>query len=248
MARFGRTSKDAPAARPGGRSGGSKLVTKPSRRERVAQLRQAFTVTKASDPKLVPILLAAFLVPFVLLLALGLLLGHPVYLGLLGVAVGILVLMIVFTRRLQKTAYSQVEGQLGAAAAVLGNMRGDWRVTPAVGFTAEQDLVHRVVGRPGVVLVAEGSPGRARKLLSTEKKRLTRVVGDTPVYDVLVGDEEGMVPLRGLERHFVRLPRNIKPAQVNILDSRLKALGTARPPVPRGPMPKGGRVPRGKVR
>jgi hypothetical protein len=36
-------------------------------------------------------------------------------------------------------------------------MRGDWRVTPAVGFTREQDLVHRVLGKPGVILVAEGA-------------------------------------------------------------------------------------------
>ena len=128
---------------------------------------------------------------------------------------------------MQKTAYGQVEGQLGAAAAVLSNMRGDWRVTPAVGFTREQDLVHRVVGRPGIVLVAEGSPGRTRSLVVNEKKRLARFVGTTPVYDVVVGDGEGQVALRGLEKHFLRLPRNIKPKDVNVLDRKLKAMAPA---------------------
>jgi hypothetical protein len=154
----------------------------------------------------------------------------------------------VFGRRVQRAAYSQVEGQLGAAAAVLQNMRGNWRVTPAVGFTKDQDMVHRVIGRPGVVLVGEGNPNRLRGLVANEKRGLARVIGDTPIYDVTVGDGPGQVPLRELERHFLRLPRNIKPALVNQLDGRLKAIRTASGamPIPKGPMPT--RVPRGKIR
>jgi hypothetical protein len=56
------------------------------------------------------------------------------------------------------------------------------------------------------------------------------------------------VSLRELERHFLKLPRNIKPAMVNQLDGRLKAMRAASGamPIPKGPMPS--RVPRGKVR
>ena len=156
-------------------------------------------------------------------------------------------MVAVFGRRVQRNAFSQVEGQVGAAASVIENMRGDWRVTPAVGFTREQDLVHRVVGRPGIVLVGEGSPSRVRSLIVNEKKKLARFVGDTPVYDVTIGDGDGQVPLRGLQRHFIRLPHNIKPKDVNILDRKLKAMAPALP-IPKGPMPGGGRMPRGKMR
>jgi hypothetical protein len=210
---------------------------KPARGERAKQIRTAFTMTKASDPKLVPLLLAAFLAPFALLLALGFVLGHPVYLGVLALLVALVVTVAVFGRRVQKTAYSQVEG-------VLQNMRGDWRVTPAVGFNREQDLVHRVLGRPGIVLVGEGSPARVRGLIINEKKKLARWIGDTPVYDVVVGDGDGTVSLRELERHFLKLPRNIKPVTVNELDRKLKAMPAAQLPVPKGPMPT--RVPRGR--
>ena len=197
---------------------------------------------------MLPLVLAAFLGPFALLLALGFVVGQPIYLGVLGLLVAFVVGMAVFGRRVQKTAYAQVEGQLGAGAAVLSNMRGDWRVTPAVGITREQDMVHRVLGRPGVVLVAEGTGGRTKNLIANEKKRLARLIGDTPVYDVRVGDGEGEISLRQLEKHFLKLPRNIKPKQVNVLDGRLKALGAAQPllPIPKGPMP--GRQQRGKVR
>ena len=54
----------------------------------------------------------------------------------------------------------------------------------------------------------------------------------------------GPVPLRGLEKHFLKLPHNIKPKVVNELDRKFKAMGGAAMPIPKGPMPRGGRVPR----
>ena len=226
-----------------------RATKKAARKARFAQLRQAFTMTRRADPKLIPLLLVAFLVPFVLLLSLGLLLGGTwvVVLGFLGFLLGFLATTATFGRRVQATAYSQVEGMPGAAASVIQQMRGDWRVTPAVGFTAQQDLLHRVVGRPGVVLVREGSPNRTKALLIAEKKKLARFVGDTPVYDLQVGEGEGALSLKELERHFAKLPRNIKPRDVNILDRKLKAMAPALP-IPTGPVPMNGRVPRGKVR
>lgn len=218
---------------------------KPSRRERWKQIRAAFTMTRAHDPRLVPLLLAAFLGPLVLLLAVGIVFGYLVYLGVLGFLTGMLAAVAVFGRRIQKVQYSQVEGQPGAAAAVLQTVRGNWRVTPAVGFTREQDLVHRVIGLPGVILVGEGNPGRTRGLIGSEKKKLARFLGDTPVYEVMVGDGEGQIGLKELQRHVMKLPRNIKPAKVNELDRKLKAMSPALP-IPKGPMPT--RVPRGKLR
>ena len=233
----------------GGRAKGAegRRQRREARKARFTQIKTAFTMTRQADPRMVPLLAIAFLVPLALMILIGIAVGHPYLLGLLGLTLAVLVTTIVFGRRVQGNAFSQVEGQVGAAAAVLQNMRGDWRVTPAVGFTREQDLVHRVLGRPGIVLVGEGSPGRTRGLIVAEKKRLARFVGDVPVYDVTVGDGDGQVPLRGLDKHFTKLPRNVKPKDVNVLDRKLKAMPTGLP-VPKGPMPGGGRMPRGKTR
>jgi len=217
----------------------------PSRGQQLKQLRVAFTMTRKADPRMLPLVVAAFVLPLAVLVGIGAAIAHPVYLGVIGAMLGLVAAAAVFSRRVQRTAYSQVEGQVGAGAAVLQNMRGNWRVTPAVQFNKEQDLVHRVVGRPGVIIVGEGSPTRLRSLMGAERRTLARVVGDTPIYDVVVGDGEGQVALRDLERHFLRLPRNIKPALVNTLDTRLKAMRTAMP-IPKGPVPT--RVPRGKMR
>ena len=238
MALLKRSSKAAPG------KGRPTKKPKPPRGARLKAIRQAFAVTRQQDPKVLPLVIAAFLVPFVLLLVVGLVFGGALYLGFLGLLLGLVAAAFVFGRRVQATAYSQVEGQIGAAAAVLSNMRGDWRVTPAVQFNQQQDLVHRVIGKPGVILVAEGSRNRTRNLVVNEKKKVARVVGSTPVYDVYVGDGEGEVPLRGLEKHFVKLPHNIKPKVVNDLDRKFKAMGATALPIPKGPMPRGGRVPR----
>jgi hypothetical protein len=242
-----RTAK--PAAKPTGKgkptAKGKPARTKPSRGERAKQIKMAFNLTRENDPRLVLVLVASFLVPLIVFLGLGIALGHPIYLGILGLLTGVLALVAVFGRRMQKMQYSQVEGQPGAAAAVLQTMRGNWRVTPAVGFTREQDLVHRIVGLPGVILVGEGNPGRTRGLIGTEKKRLARFIGETPVYDVMVGDGEGQIALKGLQRHLMKLPRNIKPARVNELERMFKAMPSTLP-IPKGAMPT--RVPRGKMR
>ena len=220
--------------------------TGPSRKDKRAQLRLAFSMTRKADPKMLPLVLGAFLITLAVFVLLGIVLSHPVYLGILGVMFALVVAAAVFGRRVQTTAFTQVEGPLGAAAAVLQNMRGNWRVTPAVAFTKEQDLLHQVIGRPGIILVGEGAPTRVRTLVGNRKRELSRLIGDTPIYDVSVGDAEGQLGLRELERHFAKLPQNIKAARVNELDSRLKALKPATLPIPKGPMPT--RVPRGKAR
>jgi len=229
-----------------GRPGGAKAKVGPTRGEKLSQLRTAFGMTRKADPKMLPLVVGAFIVTLAVFVLIGIGVKHQVYLSVIGLLFALVATAAVFGRRVQKTAFSSVEGQLGAAAAVLQNMRGNWRVSPAVGFTKEQDLLHRVVGRPGVILVAEGAPNRTRGLVVAQKRQLARVLGETPLYDVSVGDGEGQVALKDLEKHFLRLPRNIKPAQVNAIDARLKALGSAALPIPKGPMPT--RVPRGRAR
>ncbi|SDD14815.1 protein of unknown function [Geodermatophilus telluris] len=202
-------------------------------------VKQAYSLTRKNDPKLPWLMLIAFVVVAGVVELLAILFGAPFLLLPLAVVLGVMAAMIVFGRRAQGSAYRQVEGQPGAAAWVLEGMRGDWRVTAGVAGTTQLDSVHRVLGRPGIILVGEGSAARVRSLIAQEKKKVARVVGDTPIYDVLVGDEEGQVPLRKLSTHVMKLPRNLSAAEVNSLGRRMSALGGPRMPVPGGPLPGG---------
>ena len=202
-------------------------------------IKQAYSLTRKNDSKLPWIMLIAFVVGFAIVELIGILLDSPFLFLPLALVVGGLAALVVFGRRAQGSAYRQVEGQPGAAAWVLEGMRGDWRVTSGVAGTPQMDAVHRVLGRPGIILVGEGSPGRVRGLIAQEKKKVARVVGDAPIYDIVVGDDEGQIPLRKLSQHVMKLPRNLTPAELNALGKRMSALGGARMPVPGGPMPGG---------
>jgi hypothetical protein len=139
------------------------------------------------------------------------------------------------------------EGQPGAAASILETMRGDWRVTPAVNSTTQFDMVHLVIGRPGVILLGEGNPQKVKSMIGQEKRRLSKVIGSSPIYDYMVGHGENEVPIRKLRMTLMKLPRNLTGKDVNALDKRLKAL-TARPQMPKGAIPKNMRPPKGAFR
>lgn len=212
---------------------------------RIRQMRQAYTITKRNDRNIGLILLLTFLVFGGAAAVLGYLVFGTGTFGLIvtilfSVLIGILAALIVFGRRAEKAAYAQVEGQTGAAAGALQMLRRGWDVKPAVAFTKNQDIVHRVVGRPGIILVGEGNPTRVKNLLAAEKKKHARIGGEeVPVTDIVVGRGDGEVQLTKLLKHVQKLPKNIKPAQMTALLYKLKALDAMRPaaPMPRGPVP-----------
>ncbi|OKH78491.1 membrane protein [Mycobacterium sp. ST-F2] len=225
----------------------AKAARKAASKARRAQLWQAFQIQRKEDKRLLPYMIGAFVLIVALSVAIAAFAGGTfswITMPILGVLLGALVAFIIFGRRAQKSVYSKADGQTGAAAWALDNMRGQWRVTQAVAATGSFDAVHRVVGRPGVIFVGEGSPQRLKPLLAQEKKRTARLVGEVPIYTVVVGNDEDQVPLAKLERHLTKLPANITTKQMDSLESRLAALGTKLGPggLPKGPLPAGAKM------
>ena len=224
----------------------AKAAAKAAGRQRRAQMWQVFTTQRKEDKRLLPYMIGAFVLVAGASSAVGVLSGGitMIMMIVLGVVLGLLVAFIIFTRRAQRSIYRQAEGQTGAAGWVLDNMRGKWRVTPGVAGTGHFDVVHRVLGRPGVILVGEGSASRVKPLLAQEKKRTARLVGDVPIYDIVVGNGDGEVPLAKLERHLTRLPVNVNTKQIDSLESRLSALGSraGAGALPKGPLPNAGKM------
>jgi Domain of unknown function (DUF4191) len=210
---------------------------------RIKQIRMAAGMVRRANPWALPIVALVGVGILAVFVIVGLVTGLIFLLLPLGIMGGLLGALIMFGRFTQSAQYSTIEGQPGAAAAILQSMRGGWTVTPAVAANRNMDVVHRAVGKPGVVLVGEGSASRLPSLLAAEKKRISRVAYDVPIYDMQVGDEEGQVPIRRLQRKIMRLPRNLKGQAVAELNFRLKAL-PANLQAPKGPMPKTGRMPK----
>jgi Domain of unknown function (DUF4191) len=210
---------------------------------RLKQIRMIAGLVRRSNPRAMPIIIGSGLGTLVVLVVVGLLTGLAPLLIPLGVLLGLLVTTILFGRFAQSAQYSAIEGQPGAAAAVLENMRGNWTVTPAIAANRNMDVVHRSVGRPGVILVGEGSPARLASLLAAEKKRVARVAYEVPIFEFQVGNEEGQIPLSKLQRKIMRLPRNLKGGAISDLNHRLKALQPSLQ-APKGPIPRNIRQPK----
>ena len=215
-------------------------------KERFRQLALAWSQLKQIDPKAMLWVGLAALVGVLLGVAMAFLLG-PWWGAPFGLLFATLFALAVFNRRMQKAQYTAIEGQVGAAAAVLNTMRGQWFVTPAVAFNKQQDLVHRVVGRCGVVLVGEGSRQRVKGLIAKERKRLGRVTGDVPMHTVLVGERDDEVELRKLQAHLTKLPRKLKKTEVPKVERKLKPLDKG-PAIPPGIDPNLANRPRPKPR
>jgi Domain of unknown function (DUF4191) len=214
---------------------------------RLKQIVEAYRMTAKVDKKIGLWLAGSVLLPFVILLGVGFLINRPVILGLLGFMSGLTLATVIFGRRAERAAYSQIEGQAGAAAASLNLLRRGWTVSPAVAVTKNSDLVHRVVGRPGVVLIGEGAPTRVGNLLTQQKRKIARVAPEVTIHELIAGNGEGQVPLRKLSRRIMKLPKSLTPKQVTELNYRLKAIGAQQGPlpIPKGPMPKSARQAKG---
>ena len=210
---------------------------------RLKQIRMVAKLVNQQNKRALPITFGAAAGVIVVFVLIGLLVGPLALFLPVGVLFGAMTAMVLFGRFAQRAQYSAIDGQLGAAAAVLQNMRGDWTVTPAVTGNRTMDVVHRAVGRPGVVLVGEGVPSRVAGLLTAERKKTERVAHGVPIHEFQVGNGEGQVPVSKLQRKITTLPRTLRPAAVSDLNYRLKALQPTMQ-MPKGPMPKGARQPR----
>jgi hypothetical protein len=220
----------------------AKRTRRAESKARRKQIWEAFKMQRREDKALIPWMVGVFLASAVVVFGIGLLFGIEWFVLPVGIAVGLLAAVSVFGRRVQRSVYAKAEGQPGAAGWALDNMRGRWRVTPAVVGTTQLDAVHRVIGRPGIILVAEGAPHRVKGLLAQEKKRVARVAGSMPIYDIVVGNDEGQVPLKKLQRHLMKLPRNISTQQMDAMEAKLAALGSRAPQMPKGPLPAGAKM------
>lgn len=220
------------------------------------QFVETYRLTKRTDPRIGLVLLATFVVCAAAGFSIFwfLLPGDGVISGIISIVaallLGLLGTMILFGRRAQRSAYSQMEGQPGAAAAALRMLRRGWVTEPAIAFNRQQDVVHRVVGPPGIVLVGEGNPGRVRQLLNAERRKHERVVVDAPIHEVVCGQGEGDVPLPKLVRHVQKLGRQVKGPEITDILNRLKAIDARRGtiPLPKGPVPTSMKGMRGNLR
>lgn len=207
------------------------------KKQRFQTFRDAYKVTKSVKPWIGGALAAIFIVVLIIGVSLGFVFGRPFYGGFVTIPLALLATMFFFTRVAGAAAYTNIEGQIGAGASVLMAIRKGWTTTPAIAVNKQQDMVHRSVGRAGIVLTGEGGFA-VRQMIQDEKRKSERYAPGVPIYEVYVGDGEGQVSIRKLQKHLAKLPKKLTATQMREVRARLKAVGGMSLPIPKGPMPK----------
>ena len=202
----------------------------------LAVLKDAFKLVRKHKP--IAFLYAGVAGVIVLIggIAIGASINHPVYFAIISLPLGLLLAFFIFSRQANSAAFASIENQLGAAGSVIMAIRSGFTFTPAVAVNKNQDMVHRAVGRCGVVLVGEGGFA-VRAMIQEEHRKVERFINGVPVTEVFAGNEKGQVPLRKLQKHLKKLPKKLNKTQLREVRSREKAIGGMNMPMPKGPMP-----------
>jgi Domain of unknown function (DUF4191) len=220
-------------------------ATKPPKKPgRFAQIKQVFVAAKAVDPAIGWWMALAALAVLVVAAILGIVFNALVYALILGIPLALLAATIVLSRRAERAAYKQIEGQPGAVGAALRSIRRGWFIEEQpVAADAQRAtdlssaaLVYRAVGRPGIVLIGEGPSGRAQKLLAAERRKVERVASGVPVTLMRVGESgaEEEISIRKLANKVQKLKPVLTKEEVSVVNKRLKSIGGVRPPLPKG--------------
>ena len=178
----------------------------PKKQSQLAVVKDAYKLVKKNSPLAVIWCLLVFALVLTFGVIIGNNLGHPIYAGFITLPVAFLAAFFLFTRYANVAAYASIEGQIGAGASVLMSIRRGFVTTPAVNVNRDQDMVHRVSGKAGIILVGEGGFG-VKTLMQDERRKMERFLSGVPVTEVVVGDGQGQVTVRKLQKHLKKLPK-----------------------------------------
>jgi hypothetical protein len=215
----------------------------PKKQSQLAVVKDAYKLVKKNSPLAVIWCLLVFALVLTFGVIIGNNLGHPIYAGFITLPVAFLAAFFLFTRYANVAAYASIEGQIGAGASVLMSIRRGFVTTPAVNVNRDQDMVHRVSGKAGIILVGEGGFG-VKTLVQDERRKMERFLSGVPVTEVVVGDGQGQVTVRKLQKHLKKLPKKLNTVQLREVRARLRSVGGLNMPMPKGPMPTNQRIPR----
>jgi type IV secretory pathway TrbD component len=227
-----------------------KNSTDPKDWGQVRQIIEVYKVTTEHDPKANLFMGGALVLCIVVFTVVGIFVKPWWLYVIFGVLFGVLAAMSVLTWRAKSATYKRYEGQKGSAEVAMSMLGKEWVKSPVITANRQLDIVHRVVGPGGIVLIGEGDPGRVRAMLATEAKKHEQVKYGVKVTTLVMGDRENQVPLGKLADHIKKLPKIIKTAEITDISNRLRALDSMRPklPLPKGPMPTSAKGSRAAVR
>ncbi|MFT4214063.1 MAG: DUF4191 family protein [Microbacterium sp.] len=210
----------------------------------VSQLRSLYTFTQAEFAWLPWALIAVVVVATAAGIGVGFLVPPVAVWSIIlwaitGLLLGLLGALTLLTRLSTRAMYIKLDGMPGAAGHILSTSLGrNWVASDMpVGVNPKtQDAVYRVIGRGGVVIVAEGARGRLTRLVGDEKMKVQRVASGVPINIVYVGHGEGDVPISKLAATVKSFPKKVDRTTMAAVVKRIDSVSQS---VTSLPIPKG---------
>ncbi|HAH52875.1 DUF4191 domain-containing protein [Bifidobacterium sp. UBA6881] len=177
------------------------------------QIIQIFKYTKAEDSALPWLCAAAFIVPIVVFVVLGIVFKWSVigwiFSIILAIMIGMLLFTMTLTNRADKVGYAKLEGRPGAAISVLGNISKagfNFPQEPVWVDPKTKDAIWRGTGYNGIYLLGEGEYGRVKRGMDRQEQSIKGVTAgsDIPVYRVYVGKGKNQTSLKDLRKTILK--------------------------------------------
>jgi len=156
----------------------------------------------------------------------------------LAIAAGYLSCLLILSRQANSTVFTRYANEPGRTSLAVGTLtrrRYKGAQQPVAINPRTMDMVFRVVGPAGVVLMGEGTKAGATALLEDERRKVQRVAQGVTVHTFYSSDTGDGVPLKRLQKDISKLKKTLRRDEIFAVQNRLAALDSrGGMPIPKG--------------
>lgn len=221
----------------------------PKKRRWYHNIADAYRVTARTFSWIGWVLGGSAIVILALFIMLGVWRGGLIWWIPIGILSAVTVAMAILAFTLRPAMYRQLDGTVGSVYSVISQIKRGWVVDEQpIEVNKQQDVVWRLVGRPGVVLISEGPTSRVMPMLQAERRRVNRAVTNVPVIFIQCGNGDGQTKLSKIPGALRKLKKVLTRQEVPAVAARLNAVTTKGAPIPKGVDPTKARASRRALR
>jgi len=208
-----------------------------------AQFREGVNFLKAENPRAVPVSIAIGIGFFIALSILGFIMSGGFIIGIalwivLGLATAYLSTLLMITRATHKAVFKKYQNEPGRLSLVVGSLtRRTFKGTnqPVAINPRTKDMIFRVVGPAGVILMGEGAPTSTKAMLEDERRKVQRMANGVTVTTFYCSESDGGVPLLKMDKAVRALKRTMNKQEIFAVQNRLAAMDVRSGlPIPKG--------------
>lgn len=208
-----------------------------------AQFGEQIKFLKGVDPKAVPLAIFVGVATFVVITVLGVFISSGAFLGIaiwvvLAIVAGYLSALLTLTNKANKAIFTKYANEPGRISLTVGTLtRRVYKGTnqPVAVNARTRDMVFRIVGPAGVVLLGEGIKNSTQQLLEDERRKVQRVASGVTVHTFFSAEDGNGVPLATLHKKVSKLKRTLTKNEIRAVQNRLAAMDSRGGlPIPKG--------------